>query len=79
MKIVVLNECFLNKGHLKRLGILGEVKIFPNTTTFEDTISRLKDADIAIVDGFIAPLNTAVLSSTNKSYDYTLGVVFDYT
>jgi len=66
MKIVVLNECFLNESYLKRLKALGEVKVFPNTTNSEDAINRLNGADIAIVDGFLTPLNREVLSSVDK-------------
>ncbi len=66
MKTVILNECFLNEDHLKRLKKLGEVEIFENTTTSQDTIQRLKGADIAIVDGFLAPLDRAVLNSPDK-------------
>lgn len=66
MKIAILNECFLNKEHLKRLRALGEVEIFDNTITAEDVIKRLKGADIAVVDGFLAPLNKTVISSADK-------------
>src|SRR5688500_16973892 len=64
MKIVVLNECFFNESHLKRLRALGELEIFTDTDTEERTIERLKDADIAIADPFLAPLNKKALSST---------------
>ena len=42
MKIGILNECFLNEKHLKRLKTLGEVVIFENTTTEQEAIERLK-------------------------------------
>lgn len=66
MRIVVLNECFLNSEHLERLKVLGEVEIFENTTTEEQAIERLKDANIAIIDGFLCPPTAKVLESTEN-------------
>lgn len=66
MKIVVLNECFLNSAYLNRLKALGEVKVFKVTTTEKDVINRIKDADIAVVDGFLAPLNADIFENANK-------------
>jgi D-3-phosphoglycerate dehydrogenase / 2-oxoglutarate reductase len=66
MKIAILNECFLNEDHLKRLRTLGDVQIFNNTTTKEDAIQRLRGVDIAIVDGFLAPLDKDVLASADN-------------
>lgn len=66
MKIAVLNECFLNKDHLKRLRVLGEVEIFENTKTENQAIERLKGADIAVIDGFICPPTAKVLESTEN-------------
>ena len=66
MKIVILNECFFLYTHINQLKSLGDLEIFEDTTTEEDAINRLKDADIAIADCLIAPLNKKVLESTNK-------------
>ena len=66
MNIVILNECFLSKDHFERLNKLGEVKVFDDTTTEEKAIERLKDADIAVIDGFICPPTAKVLESTDK-------------
>lgn len=66
MKIAVLNECFLNEGHLKRLKALGEVEIFNDTTTKEQAIERLKGVDIAIWDGFICPPTAKIIETTNN-------------
>lgn len=66
MKIAVLNECFLNETHLKRLSHFGKIEVFPNTKTSNEVISRLKGVDIAVIDGFIAPLNKKVLSNADK-------------
>ncbi|MDO8565249.1 MAG: NAD(P)-dependent oxidoreductase [bacterium] len=66
MKIVVLNECFLNEDHMKRLKSLGEVIVFDNTTTEEQAIKRLKEVDVAIWDGFICPPTAKVLETADK-------------
>ena len=66
MKIGILNECFLNEKHMKRLKALGEVVIFENTTTEQEAIERLKSLDVAIWDGFICPPTTKVLESTDN-------------
>ncbi len=66
MKIVVLNEFFFSVEYLSKLKSLGEVEVFLNTDSEELAIERLKDAEIALGDCFIAPLNKKVLESTNK-------------
>ncbi len=66
MKIVILNECFLNEDHLRRLKTLGEVETFNNTTTEEQAIQRLKGVGIAIWDGFICPPTAKVLETTDS-------------
>lgn len=66
MKIVVLNECFLNEDHLKKLKKLGQVEIFENTDSEELAINRLKGAEIAIIDGFICPPTSRVLESPDN-------------
>ncbi len=66
MKIAVLNECFLSNDHITRLKKLGDVVIHGNTTNDDDAIQKLKDADIAIVDGFMCPLTARIINSTDK-------------
>ncbi len=66
MKIAILNECFLSEEHLKRLKTLGEVVVFPNTTTEGEVIERLKNIDIAIWDGFVCAPTAEILESTDK-------------
>lgn len=66
MKLVVLNECFLKPDHIARLKALGDVEIFMDTTTEQQAIERLKDADAAIGDCFVAPLNKQVFSNVPK-------------
>lgn len=65
MKIAVLNECFLGDEHFNRLKALGEVVTFPNTTTEKDANERLKGIDIAIMDGFLCPINATILENTD--------------
>ncbi len=61
MKIAILNECFFETSHLTRLKKLGEVTVYPNTTTEEAVIERLKHADVGIVDMFIVPITRKIL------------------
>ncbi len=63
MKIVILNECFLNENHLERLKKIGELTVYSDTNSEDLAIERLKDADIALADCFISPLNKNVFSS----------------
>ena len=66
MKIAILNECFLNDDHLKRLKALGEIVVFEHTETEGEAIERLKGIDIAIWDGFICPPTARILESTDQ-------------
>ncbi len=66
MKIAILNECFLGPNHIERLKTLGEVIVFPNTTTEDEAIERLKDIDIAIWDGFLCAPTAKILETTEK-------------
>ncbi len=63
MKIVILNECYLKKTHLDSLKKLGEVVEYQNTNSEQQVIERLEDADVAIVDSYISPLNRHVFQS----------------
>jgi len=66
MNIAILNECFFNKTHLSRLKKLGILQVYKDTKTEEQTIKRIKDVDIAIVDQFVAPINKRVIESAPK-------------
>lgn len=66
MKIAILNESFLTDSHIKQLEQLGEIIVYDSTDSEAKAIARLKNVDIAIMDGFICPLNSAVLSSPNQ-------------
>jgi D-3-phosphoglycerate dehydrogenase len=65
MKIAILNECFLTAEYSHRLKEIGEVLVFENTTTEEQAIERLKDIDIAVIDGFLCPITAKILESTD--------------
>lgn len=65
MKIVVLNECFLNEKHLNRLKALGEVEVYDDTDSEDKAIERLKGAEVAIWDGFICPPTAKILDKTD--------------
>lgn len=66
MKIAVLNECFFKAHHLNKLHSLGELSLYSDTISEEDAIERLLEANIAIVDGCICPLNQRVLENTQN-------------
>lgn len=66
MNIVVLNECFFLDHHLDQLKALGNLEIYQDTTDEEDVIARIKNADVAIVNGLFAPLNKKVLESAKN-------------
>ncbi len=66
MKIAILNECFLSEDFLNRLRNLGDVIVFDNTRTEEEAIERLKDVDIAVVDGFLCPVTATILNGTDN-------------
>ncbi len=66
MKIAILNDSFFNEEHLKRLRKLGELVIYENTNSEEKAIQRLKDVDIAVVDGFLTNYNKKVLDSCSR-------------
>lgn len=66
MNIAILDECFFLDNHLDQLKSLGNLKVYQQTTNEDDLITRLKDVDIAIIDGLFSPLNKRVLESTNN-------------
>jgi len=62
MKIVILNESFLQEEHLQKLRQLGEVEVYTDTGDEQTAIERLKTADVAVADCWLTPLNSTVLS-----------------
>lgn len=66
MKISILNECFFNNQHIKRLEKIGQVIVYKDTSTEKDAIERMKDADIVIGDQFIVKFDKNVLDSSKK-------------
>ncbi len=63
MNISILNECYLQPTHLNRLKKLGPVTVFHNTKTEQEAIDRLRNADIALIDGYFTPLTEPVLNA----------------
>lgn len=60
MKIVVTNESGLTDAHLGKLRELGEVAVYTDTNQ-ENVVERLQDADIAVIDCFLTPVNKNLL------------------
>ncbi len=56
MKITILNHCYFTPDHIKRLKEIGEVFEHPNTTTVQEALDRIGDAEIAVADCFEIPL-----------------------
>ena len=63
-RIFILNHLNLRETHLGHLREIGEVIITADTLTEKQAIARLKSANIAVVDGFKAPLGRAVIDRT---------------
>lgn len=66
MNIAILNNCFFDTYHLKRLKKLGQVIIHKKTSSEKDAIKHLQGIEIAIIDSFETPCNKRVLESANK-------------
>lgn len=66
MNIAILNNCFFDAYHLKRLKKLGQVIIHKRTSSEKDAIKHLQGIEIAIIDSFETPCNKHVLASANK-------------
>ena len=64
MTIAIFNECFLTEEHIKRLEVFGNVKQY-TATTKQEALERIQDVDVAIVDGFLTPLDNDVLFQAN--------------
>ncbi len=65
MNIAVLNDCYLNEEQLERLRKLGSLTVYDGTDSQSECIERLKGVEIALVDGFEAPLNARVIESAD--------------
>lgn len=66
MNIAVLNECFLQKEHLKRLRKLGKVTVYPATLSEKEAIARLKGIDVAIIHCSLLPITANILDQTDR-------------
>ncbi len=64
MKIVVLNNSFLNESHKKRLEALGELTFYEATSSTAEAIGRARGADVVIGDGFLVDFNKEFFEST---------------
>jgi lactate dehydrogenase-like 2-hydroxyacid dehydrogenase len=58
VKIVVLNESFLEPEHISKLESLGEVKAYNDTSSREQAVKRLDGADVAVGDCFLVDFNS---------------------
>ncbi|GAB4149114.1 MAG: NAD(P)-dependent oxidoreductase [Patescibacteria group bacterium] len=65
MKIVILNNCWLEEKHLNQLKKDAEVIVY-NSTTPEQIIERLDSAEIAVLDGFHCRLTNQILNQLPK-------------
>lgn len=63
MKIVVLNNSFLNQEHKERLRALGDLVFHEATTSTAQAIERSKGADVVIGDGFLVDFNKEFFDS----------------
>lgn len=66
MKISILNDSYFEEAHLARLRACGSVSIHVETLTAEDAIVRLRNADIALLDGFKVPISRTIIESARK-------------
>ncbi|HEY0908206.1 MAG TPA: NAD(P)-dependent oxidoreductase [Candidatus Paceibacterota bacterium] len=66
MKIAILNHCYFTPDHIESLKKIGEVVEHPNTTTAQDAVDRIGDAEIAIADCFEIPLNKEFFSGVKN-------------
>jgi phosphoglycerate dehydrogenase-like enzyme len=66
MKIVVLNECFLDDSQFEELKELGELRVFSDTDNEEKVKNRIKDADIVLADIFLAPITADSLAEAKN-------------
>lgn len=63
MKIVVTNPSGLTENHLAELRKLGEVEVYGNTNN-DNYAERVQGAEIAVIDCFLTPVASELLSKT---------------
>jgi glycerate dehydrogenase len=66
MQIAILNNSPFDDTHLARLRNLGALAIHDETVSEEQAIARVKDVEIALVDGFKIPVNRALIENGTK-------------
>src|SRR3990167_1820399 len=69
MNISVLNECFLQEKHLKRLRKLGKLSVYSATRSDKEAIERLNDIHVAIIHCSLLPITANILKHA-KSLRY---------
>ena len=66
MNIVILNECFISEAQITELEKENNVTSFDVTSTSDEAIERMKDAEIIFVDQFVCPLSNDILDIAKK-------------
>ena len=66
MQIAILNDSSFEATHLARLRDVGTLTIYAETTNEAQAAARVKNVEIALVDGFKMPLNRVVIENGAK-------------
>jgi lactate dehydrogenase-like 2-hydroxyacid dehydrogenase len=66
VEIAILNDSCFEDTHLERLRAVGRLTIHDETTSEQQACVRLKDVEIALVDGFKFSITKAVIESDTK-------------
>lgn len=66
MEIAILNDSCFEDSHLERLRGIGRLTVHGETTSEQQASVRLRDVDIALVDGFKFPISKAVIESSTR-------------
>jgi glyoxylate reductase len=66
VEIAILNDSCFEDTHLERLRLIGRLTVHDETTSEQQACVRLKDVDMALVDGFKFPITKAVIESSTR-------------
>jgi lactate dehydrogenase-like 2-hydroxyacid dehydrogenase len=66
VEIAILNDSCFEDTHFERLRVIGRLTVYDETTSEQQTCGRLKNVDIALIDGFKFPITKAVIESSTK-------------
>lgn len=69
MNIAILNECFLQEKHFKRLRKLGKIYVYFTTRSDKEAIERLRHMQVAIIHCSLLPITDNILKNA-KSLRY---------